>query len=248
MTDLEAEPAALLLPFYVVVDVSWSMTSQDGDAGTGIDAVNRIGPQVADALDKAPLVGDKIRFGLLDFAGDANVVIPLDDIRQITHIPQLHARTDGTSYANAFRMLRQQIEADVQVLRGDRYQVYRPAVFFLTDGEPTDETSDWQSAFAALTAKDFKARPNIIPFGIRDASKAILDQLVYPPADPNNPSKKHMRSFLAKDQSASDAIKKMIEVLIGSIIESGTDVEIHGTDGGFKLPEPEDDDDDDWVI
>lgn len=234
------ESKGLLLPFYVLVDVSWSMTQSTGDSMTGIDAVNAIAPEVANALDENPLVRDKIRFGMVDFSGDARVVIPLCDLGAVDHIPRLEARTDGTSYATAFRKMREQIENDVQQLKSDNYKVHRPAVFFLTDGEPTDATdADWQQAFAALTAADFRARPNFIPFGVRDAKKTVLDQLVHPTG--------RMRSFLAAEGTkASDAIRSMIELLISSIIESGKELDEEGEDGGFVLPEP-DDDDDKWI-
>ncbi len=231
----------LLLPFYVLVDVSWSMTSQAaGDTSSGIDAVNMIAPEVANALDEDPLVRDKIRFGLVDFAGDAQVVIPLCDLARVERLPTLEARTNGTSYANAFIKMREQIETDVQQLKADNFKVHRPALFFLTDGEPTDPNdSDWQGAFAALTASDFRARPNVIPFGVRDAAKDILDQLVYP--------KDRMQSFLAADGvKAGAAITSMIRFLIASIIESGKELNAQGEEGGFVLPNI-DDDDTKWI-
>src|SRR5262245_66224432 len=61
----------ILLPFYLVVDVSYSML------GPKLDAANRVVPEVADALAKNPILEDKIRFGLIDFSDDARVVLPL---------------------------------------------------------------------------------------------------------------------------------------------------------------------------
>src|SRR5215472_16258409 len=82
-----------LLPFYLLVDVSWSMY------GTKIKAVNQILPELVDALAKNPIISDKVKFGLLDFAGTSRVVIPLSDLLDVGTMPTLECRTDGTSYS-----------------------------------------------------------------------------------------------------------------------------------------------------
>lgn len=242
-----------ILPFYVLVDVSWSMTREfgsDPDGGapqTGIDAVNQIAPEVAAMFDRSPLVHDSVRFGLIDFSGEAEVRIPLCDISALGTIPRLEARTTGTSYANVFRMLRTQIEGDVEQLKADGLKVMRPAVFFLTDGAPTDASAaEWLQAFAELTDRSFRAYPNFIPFGVLEAPKDVLDQLAsYKTAGGEAP-----KSFLASPQvSAAKAIEGMIEILLGSIVGSAT-AATEG-EGGLVLPEPEDDDEDDdggvWI-
>jgi uncharacterized protein YegL len=237
---MSEDTAAVLLPFYVLVDVSWSMTSDFGEGTTGIEAVNAIAPEVADLFDKNPVLRDKVRFGIVDFAGEAEVRIPLCDMGALGSIPKLNARTDGTSYANALKMMRSQIEADVAQLKADKYKVHRPAVFFLTDGEPTDSEAAWQAAFAELTEETFRARPNFVPFGVGAAKKAVLDRLArYKTATGDSP-----KSFLASDKvSASEAISSMIEMLLASILESGKDLDAHGADGGWVLPDPEEEDD-----
>lgn len=240
MSDSAASP---ILPFYAVVDVSWSMTMKTSDGSTGIDAANKIAPEVVEAIVGAPTAADIVRFGMIDFSGEAEVVLPLMDPRQITpgSLPTLEARTTGTSYMSAFLTLRQQLEADVAQLKANNFKVMRPAVFFLTDGEPTDAAKDWQDAFAALTDPSFRARPNVVPFGILDAKKDILDQIAS--------HKGQQKSFLSKDESAGQAIAKMIELLVGSIIESANSVATGGTAaGGFVPPSIDDEDEeDDWI-
>ena len=63
----------LVLPFYVVVDVSYSMTtprkqSDGGLSGIPLDSGNDIVRAVKVALDEAPILADKVRFSLLDFS------------------------------------------------------------------------------------------------------------------------------------------------------------------------------------
>jgi uncharacterized protein YegL len=231
-----ADNKTMVLAFYFVGDVSYSMD------GEGIDAMNTVLPQVMDAIDVSPTLGDVVRFGAMDFSDDAQVVLRLGDLRDVDVVPTFSVR-GGTSFAAAFRLLRKEIEQDMAQLKGDNYQVYRPAVFFVTDGAPTDDPADLAAAFAELTDPTFKARPNIIPFGVPGTTKDAIDLWVYPkPGDGKRP----MRSYLAgPDVSIQDAIGKIAEVLIASIIASAGSVATNGAAGGF-IP-PDDEDLDDWI-
>lgn len=229
----------LVLPFYVVADVSYSMTQSIDGQRTPLEALNTVIPAVKDALDENPILGDKVRFAFLDFSDDAQTKIPLCDLMKIesAQIPVLAPR-GGTSFVAAFRAVQSQIDHDVRQLRADGHKLHRPAVFFLTDGEPTDAEQDWKAAFAALTDASFKPRPNVIPFGVGEAKKSILDQIVFPPGK--------MRSFVAKDGiDPADAIRSMAEILIASVLASANSVSEDGQAGGFVMADPEDDDD--WL-
>lgn len=229
----------ILLPFYLVVDVSYSMM------GENLGAANEILPSVADALAKNPILADKIRFGLLDFSDDARVVLPLADMSGHEYLPKLTVR-GGTAYGSAFRLLRSQLSQDVGQLRADGFKVHRPAVFFLSDGAPGDT---WEADFAALTAYDkntgqgFKWYPVIVPCGVGDADKATMSRLMHP----TGKSKLYMMSSGA---DAAAAIRAMAEVLISSVLSSGQSAIDGGP--GFVLPDksrlpPAIDVDDDWL-
>jgi uncharacterized protein YegL len=240
MTDTEdhaiADDEYLTLAFYVVVDVSFSMR-QSG----AIDAANDLLPRIIDAIRSNPMVADVVRLGMIDFSDDAKVLLGLSDLRDVTHIPQLQER-GATSYAAAFRLLHQEIDRDIRQLKADRMRVYRPAVFFITDGLPTDESGYLQAAFAELTDSSFRFRPNIIPFGVGDATKAALDPWVFPAGGP-----KPMRSYVSKDGAdPAKAINQVAEILISSILASASSVTSAGTGGGFVPPDDEDLDDD-WM-
>jgi uncharacterized protein YegL len=236
-----ADDKLLVLAFYVVADVSYSMT-QPGEGGSRMDAVNRIIPSVVSAIEGSPTLGDLVRFGAIDFADDARVVLRLDDVRNVETLPVLTAR-GSTSYAAAFRLLRQEITNDIAQLKSDGFKVFRPAVFFVTDGEPTDPPDEMKAAFEELTDRSFRARPNLIPFGVGEATKDQLDQWVYPkPGDGAKP----MRSYVTKaGVDAGTAINQIAEVLVSSIIASAGSVADAGDSGGF-IP-PDDEDLDDWV-
>ena len=54
--------------------------------------------------------------------------------------------------------------------------MYRPAVFFLSDGHPTDPAT-WPAAYERLVDPDWPPRPNIIAFGIGDADAATIGRI-----------------------------------------------------------------------
>ncbi|MGQ0631645.1 MAG: vWA domain-containing protein [Sporichthyaceae bacterium] len=234
----------LVLPFYVVVDVSYSMTqvpkTVDGIVSEApLSAGNKIVRAVKEALDVAPILADKVRFSLLDFSDDAQVVIPMCDLMKVhpDDIPDLNAR-GGTSFVAAFNLLKRQVGIDVAQLKADGHKVHRPAAFFLTDGEPTDEEHEWRSAFESLTDSGFKERPNFIPFGVGDAKKNILDQLVYPPGK--------MRSFVARQgEDPAAAITSMAEKLVASVLASANS--FTSGDSAAFIPPAQEEDDDIWL-
>jgi uncharacterized protein YegL len=229
-----AEQQGKLLPFYLVIDVSFSMQ------GTKLAAANDVLPKVLDALAEAPILSDKVRFALLDFADDAQVRLPLCDLldEHVT-LPSLSVR-GGTSYAAAFRLLRQEIEANVKQLKADGFAVHRPAVFFLSDGEPTDDEAEWRDAFKELTFFDREAKsgfpmyPNFVPCGVDGADPRVLQQLIHPTDKP-----KAMKMYLMDEgENPAAAINKIAEILISSILMSGQSMAQGNS--GILLPDSDD--------
>jgi uncharacterized protein YegL len=222
----------ILLPFYLVIDVSYSMS------GKKLSAASAMLPEVADALARNPILSDKTRFGLIDFADDARTVLELCDIAEQSVLPGLKVR-GGTNYGSAFSLLRKQLETDVEQLKADGYRVYRPAVFFLSDGEPTDDA--WPAAFDDL--KNFKYYPLFVPFGVESADRDVMRKLVHPVPK----SKLYMAS---EGANAAAAIKAMTEIMISSVLASGYSVGEGGP--GHILPGKDDlppgiDVEDDWL-
>lgn len=230
MSDVRQDDQQKLLPFYLVCDVSWSMVESGA-----LEAANQILPSLVKALENDPIICDKVRFGVIDFSDDAQLVLPLCDLLEQTSLPELEGR-GGTSFRAAFDLVRSQIERDVSQLKADGFMVHRPAVFFLSDGVPTDLEQDWKASFEALTYYDkatgqgFRMYPNIIPFGLVGSDPQGLQQLIHPSSGPQA-----MRMFLAEqDQSAASAVTKMAKLLVVSVIQSGTGMNSGGS--GIVLP------------
>ena len=237
-----------LVPFYVVGDVSGSMTRVGKSGKSGIDALNEIVPRMVEAFKANPRLGDMVRFGMLSFSDSAKEEVPLADIRDIAKstLPVL-TPGGGTSYMVAFLTLREVLARDTEQLKADGYRVHRPVVFFFSDGLPTDYEQEWKDAWAKLTedTEDYHARPFLLPFGVGEAMKETLDYIAFP----QDGKYEVVRARVGKDdQDAAEVITRSINALYWvpvSLEEYETGAVAIGLAEGFT--QVEDDGEDDWV-
>ncbi|CCH72999.1 putative von Willebrand factor type A [Nostocoides australiense Ben110] len=217
---LEAD-AKYILPVYIAVDHSWSMSPAENNA---IDAANSLIPTIIRTCVKNPLADERARFCVIGFNDRARVVSPL--ARGTNLAQHTFEASSGTSFSEVFRLLRSQLEADYSSLKADGYKVYRPAVFLITDGEPLDDPA---SAFAELTDPNFDRRPNLSVFGLgHNVPQEVVETYTAGKG----------RAFLTADGSgASEALGGFIEILMQSIVSSTAKVssgDASEADDGFK--------------
>ena len=155
--------------FYIVCDESASM-SMNG----GIQAINDSLPELHATIVSDPIVVDKSRLSIIAFSESAEVVLPMSKATEIEDMPGVSERT-ATSYAAAFRTLRETIESDVNLLKSQGFKVHRPCAFFITDGEPTDDGL-WQSEFQQLLNHPF--HPHVISFGVDGAQQVGMHPIL----------------------------------------------------------------------
>jgi uncharacterized protein YegL len=111
------------------------------------------------------MVAAKVRLTVLGFSDDVCVRLALADVRETPQLPQVQIR-QSTSYQAAFGDLLVRIPQDVRTLKGQGYEVFRPAVFFLTDGQPNPR-QDWNTAHGRLIDRSAThGSPNIIACGV----------------------------------------------------------------------------------
>jgi uncharacterized protein YegL len=203
-----------VLPFYLVCDESSSMS------GGPIQAINDSLPKIHAEIGSNPVVADKTRFCLIGFNSFAQVLLPLSDLSVITSMPGLQA-SGGTSYGAAFDLLYDTITQDVAALKQDQNQVYRPAVFFLSDGQPGD---NWEAAYKRLIDPSWSLHPNILAFGFGAVDQQTLQQVAT------------VKAFIADgSMGPEDALKEFAQSLIRSIVNSGSKT----ATGGLTLAVPD---------
>ncbi|MDH6226799.1 VWA domain-containing protein [Streptomyces sp. MJP52] len=204
-----------LLPFYLVCDESGSM------AGGGVDAINGALPDLHDEISSNPAVADKARFSMIGFSTSATVLQPLVDLSEIDALPGLSAG-GVTSFAEAFRLLRNTIQKDVDQLKAEGHSVFRPVVFFMSDGAPTDTDADWRGALKELNESRYA--PKIIAFGIGTADAATISTVA------------NFKAFLQESDNISPAValREFASSLTRSIVSSTTSMSSKGGEG-FQL-------------
>ena len=161
----------LIFPLYLAADRSSSMSDH-------IDQLNEGLIGLLHAMQLEPMGASKIRLSILGFSSDVEMPLRLADLRSVTEMPWFTAR-GITDYSLVFRELHGLLIEDVRILRADGFRVIRPAVFFLTDGKPTDSkgkqtSAEWPEELARLKQGPKSVKPNIIAFGIGKADPGII--------------------------------------------------------------------------
>jgi uncharacterized protein YegL len=211
-----------VLPMYFVGDESHSM------AGDPIAAVNQGLIDLRDEVAKHPLIGKKVRFGIITFAESAQTRLELSELSEDLVLPTLAPRGRGTSYASALEALRQTIPADVALLKSAGYQVHRPSVFFLSDGLPTEKAEKWQARLTDLKDPSFRERPNILAFGVGDADPEVIGQLASSP---------RYGFMMASGASTAGAIAEFATSMLNSMVASAERLDRGEQTIEFEKPE-----------
>lgn len=102
--------------------------------------LNRLLQDLWDAIVREPTVDDVARISVHTFSDSAAVEVPLGQASE--RRSPTFARTRGTNYGAAFRLLADTINRDRQHLKPEGYKIFRPSAFFLSDGEPVDSDSE----------------------------------------------------------------------------------------------------------
>jgi uncharacterized protein YegL len=202
------------LPIYLVLDCSESM------AGPAIDEVSRGVDALISALLADPLAVETAHVSLIAFARSAKQVCPLTEIVNFQR-PQLRVQS-GTAYGAALRLLLTCLQHDVLKSTYSTKGDYKPLVFLMTDGQPTD---NWESAANALRAANNPKIANIYAIGCGedvdvDALRRITDNVIM--AD-----------------TSIDVFRKMFVWLSSSIQASIKVAEPGGPSAGEAVPLPD---------
>jgi uncharacterized protein YegL len=157
-----------LLPVYVLADESYSMVAHTSELNSGMVSLH-------EALRSEPMVAAKVRLSVLGFSDKVAVRMSLADLRSEEALPLLQFG-GGTNYQAVFQDLLTRIPQNIGTLKRDGYQVHRPAVFFLSDGQPNN--NKWRTVHSRLTDKSVTpAAPNIIACGVGDAKAETILQV-----------------------------------------------------------------------
>jgi uncharacterized protein YegL len=154
------------LPVYLLLDCSGSMQ------GTKIVQVNNGVQLLYQELMADPRSANTVHISLIPFAATA-YQLELVPIAQFTP-PQLTVG-GGTSLGAALGLLNQSLDADLKPNVMGQKGDYKPLIFLLTDGQPTDS---WQGEAQKLQSRTTNRAQNIVALAIgHDADEGVLKQI-----------------------------------------------------------------------
>jgi uncharacterized protein YegL len=201
------------LPVYLLLDTSGSMS------GEPIEAVKNGVQVMISSLRQNPQAIETAFLSVITFDSIAQQIIPLTDLASFQMV-DLKA-TGVTALGDALKLVSNKIDNEVAKTTMEQKGDWKPLVFIMTDGIPTD---DWQSGL-----NEFKQRKTAFTVACAAGSGAdtsILKQIT--------------ENVVSLDTADSASIGKFFQWVTASIGVSSTKVEDSGKDvsGLNELPPP----------
>lgn len=201
------------LPVYLLLDVSGSMT------GEPIEAVKNGVQMMQSALRKDPYALESAYISVITFESQVNQVVPLTEVAQFQP-PSLvasGATALGAALSEVVRCAEREVAKSTREQKGD----WKPLVFIMTDGSPTD---------------------NVEP-GIAEFNKYKWGIVVACAAGPRADQSVLLRlteNVVTLDTADSTTIAAFFKWVSSSISASSKKVDEGGSDEGFisELPPP----------
>ena len=201
------------LPVYLLLDTSGSMT------GEPIEAVKNGVQMMVHSLRQNPQAIETAFVSIITFDSEAKQLIPLTDLASFQTVDLKAAGT--TALGAALSLLADKLENEVTKTTLEQKGDWKPIVFIMTDGVPTD---DWQAGFQKL--------------------KAVKKGLIVGCAAGNNADDKVLKEIADQvvrlSNTYADSIGKFFQWVSASIATTSTKVEETGIDLTKKdqLPPP----------
>jgi len=169
------------LPVYLVLDVSGSMV------GEPIEAIKQGLGMCVSALRGEPIALETAYLSVITFESTVKQIVPLTDLISFQE-PQFKA-SGATSLGAALGLLSEKINTEVKIGTQEEKGDWKPLVFLMTDGMPTD---NWQEG--ADKIKKCKATIIACAAGF-DADTNILKQITENVVELKSASKKDIAKF-----------------------------------------------------
>ncbi len=201
------------LPVYLLLDTSGSMS------GEPIEAVKNGVQVMISSLRQNPQAIETAFISVITFDSVAQQIIPLTDLASFQMV-DIKA-TGVTALGDALKLVSNKIDNEVAKTTMEQKGDWKPLVFIMTDGIPTD---DWQSGL-----NEFKQRKTAFTVACAAGSGADTNIL-----------KQITENVVSLDTADSASIGKFFQWVTASIGVSSTKVEDSGKDvsGLNELPPP----------
>lgn len=201
------------LPVYILLDTSGSMY------GEPIEAVKNGLQVLVSTLRQDPYALETAYLSVITFDNSAKQLTPLTELAAFQQ-PSLQA-SGCTALGEALSLVAHKADQEVTKTTMEKKGDWKPLVFILTDGEPTDDLNKG--------IREFKKQKWGMVVACAAGAGANTDTL-----------KKITESVVALDTASSDTIKKYFQWVSASVSAGSMKVEDTGVDGMSlgELPPP----------
>lgn len=201
------------LPVYLLLDTSGSMS------GEPIEAVKNGVQVMVSSLRQNPQAQETAFLSVITFDSSAKQIIPLTDLGAFQMVDIKASGT--TSLGEALKMVSTCIDNEVAKTTAETKGDWKPLVFLMTDGIPTD---NWQNGLS-----EFKKRKTAYTVACAAGSGADTNIL-----------KQITDNVVSLDTADSQSISKFFAWVTSSISISSTKIEDSGKEitGFNELPPP----------
>jgi len=119
-------------------------------SGEPIESVKNGVQILLSSLRKDPYALETAHLSVITFDSDARQVVPLTELA-LFQMPDIQAN-GSTAFGEALALVAQRVDAEVAKSTPDVKGDWKPLVFIMTDGEPTD---DWQKGLQEFQKRKF---------------------------------------------------------------------------------------------
>lgn len=132
------------LPVYLLLDTSGSMT------GEPIESVKNGVQVLLSTLRQDPYALETAYLSIITFDSTARQIVPLTEL-SLFQMPDIQAN-GTTAFGEALKLVAQKIDSEVTKTTPEAKGDWKPLVFIMTDGEPTD---NWQQNLSEFQKRKF---------------------------------------------------------------------------------------------
>jgi len=187
--------------------------------GDPIEAVKNGVQVLLSTLRSDPYALETACLSVITFDSDARQIVPLTEIAQF-QMPNIEAN-GCTALGDALKLLAERVDAEVVKTTPQQKGDWKPLVFIMTDGVPTDDIA---KGLEAMRQRKFGV---VVACAAGDgADTSVLKQIT--------------ECVVKLDTTDSDTIKKFFKWVSASVSTTSAKVEETGTDTGSlgELPPP----------
>ena len=201
------------LPVYLLLDTSGSMM------GEPIEAVKNGMNHLTEALRQDPYALETAHLSVITFDSSARQVVPMSDLTSFT--PPSISAGGSTCLGAALDLVAKKIDTEVTKTTADTKGDWKPMIFVMTDGGPTD---DWRRGLA-----EFKKRKTGVVVGCAAGPAADTSVL-----------KEITENVVSLDVADSASLKAFFRWVSASISMGSIKIDAKGAEvGGLnELPPP----------